>query len=309
MAAVENGGVWTLPASLAAPADAAPAASGAAGVRALSCPVLGTCEGVGGYVTAGGAEIPMVVRSVPVLAVTSASLPVALLGRPYSAQLTATGGAGPATWTVSAGALPVGLMLNPTTGVISGTPRFPEASTFTVTVSDSGPPAQSAGAGLSIRVVIQGPPAPRLTHLRVIPRRVSAAGRRVRGRCMAITRRNRRHRHCLRAVRLTLRAHLSIAATVRLIAVRVLRGRWVRHGLLARCRAPRPGSRHQRRCLRTLRVPGHDALQLRAGTHTIRWRAAVGGHALGPGRYRLRLVPSFGRWTGRPATVRVRITG
>jgi hypothetical protein len=41
---------------------------------------------------------------------------------PYSNTLTVTGGTGPYTWSITSGSLPSGLSLNPSTGVISGTP-------------------------------------------------------------------------------------------------------------------------------------------------------------------------------------------
>jgi putative Ig domain-containing protein len=79
--------------------------------------------------------------------ITPAALPNGEATAPYpqNAQTTlaATGGAGPPyTWAVTAGSLPAGLSLNPTTGAITGTPTtagpFPAVANFTVTVTDSG---------------------------------------------------------------------------------------------------------------------------------------------------------------------------
>lgn len=54
--------------------------------------------------------------------ITTSSLPTGTVNQPYSnTQLTATGGAQPYSWSVSP-ALPNGLALNPSSGVISGTP-------------------------------------------------------------------------------------------------------------------------------------------------------------------------------------------
>ena len=50
------------------------------------------------------------------------TLPPAPQGTPYRATVTATGGATPYTYTVTAGALPPGLTLNSSTGQITGTP-------------------------------------------------------------------------------------------------------------------------------------------------------------------------------------------
>ena len=63
-------------------------------------------------------------------------------GVPYSHQLAATGGLTPFKWKVSTGNLPVGLKLNATTGLLSGTVgvhRYPNGHSFpfTVTVTDS----------------------------------------------------------------------------------------------------------------------------------------------------------------------------
>jgi len=309
MTAVQGGGTWFAPLALPAPADAAPGGSGVATVRGMSCPAPGQCEGAGSYQTASGQVLPMLAVTVPPLAVATSSLPLARPGHPYFAQLQAGGGAGAASWAVTSGTLPVGLALDPATGVISGTPRFVQRAAFTVGVSDAGPPPQSASATLSITVTNAAPPAPRITRLRVSPRRVSAAGRRVGRRCKAITRRDRHRPHCLRTVRFTLRARLTVAATVRLTATRLLPGRRVRHGLVLRCVAPRRRNRHAGRCTRERPVRGHATLHLRAGADRVRFVAALGGHRLAPGTYRLRLLPRAGRRTGRAATVTITITG
>jgi len=59
----------------------------------------------------------------------------ALVNQPYSFQFTATGG-GTQTWSVASGALPAGLTLNPSTGVLSGTPTQTGDSHFQIKVVD-----------------------------------------------------------------------------------------------------------------------------------------------------------------------------
>jgi hypothetical protein len=54
---------------------------------------------------------------------------------PYSLQLTVTGGSS-LTWSVSSGALPAGLNLNPSTGLLSGTPTQAQDSSFQIKVTD-----------------------------------------------------------------------------------------------------------------------------------------------------------------------------
>lgn len=78
--------------------------------------------------------LPLTVR--PPLLVTTAALPVVIIGTPYSHTLIATGGSGaPKTWSVTP-ALPTGLSLAPATGAISGTPTAQSSTTHTFTVSD-----------------------------------------------------------------------------------------------------------------------------------------------------------------------------
>jgi hypothetical protein len=71
------------------------------------------------------------------ISVNPASLPGAAVGSPYSQSVSASGGTGPYTYSISAGALPAGLTLNPSTGQISGTPSSTATSNFTVTATDS----------------------------------------------------------------------------------------------------------------------------------------------------------------------------
>ena len=69
----------------------------------------------------------------------------------YQGELVATGGAPPLVWTTVGGALPSGLALSPTTGVISGVPTAaPATYSFTVAVSDTNVPQQTYTQQLSI---------------------------------------------------------------------------------------------------------------------------------------------------------------
>jgi len=65
-----------------------------------------------------------------------ASLPQATLGAPYSAQLTASGGATPYTFTLVSGNLPTGLTLS-AGGLISGTPTQQAVANFSVQAKDA----------------------------------------------------------------------------------------------------------------------------------------------------------------------------
>ena len=71
------------------------------------------------------------------LQVNPASLPAGTRGVPWSQTVSATGGTGPYTYAVSAGALPAGLLLNSSTGVISGTPSGSGSSSFSIRATDT----------------------------------------------------------------------------------------------------------------------------------------------------------------------------
>ncbi len=75
--------------------------------------------------------------SCPVIAITPDDVPNALLAVPYSQPLTRTGGAASGTWSVATGALPNGLSLNPTTGVVFGTPTASGNFSFSAKFTDS----------------------------------------------------------------------------------------------------------------------------------------------------------------------------
>ena len=68
------------------------------------------------------------------LVVTGASLPVAQVGSPYQATLTASGGIAPLRW--SASGLPGGLSLDGSSASITGTPTGAGSASVTVTVTD-----------------------------------------------------------------------------------------------------------------------------------------------------------------------------
>ena len=70
------------------------------------------------------------------LAVTTSTLPEAMVGAGYSVSLAGSGGAAPYTWSLTG--LPAGLTLNPGTGVISGVPTTTGTFTVTVRIADAG---------------------------------------------------------------------------------------------------------------------------------------------------------------------------
>ncbi|HUB34355.1 MAG TPA: putative Ig domain-containing protein, partial [Bryobacteraceae bacterium] len=89
----------------------------------------------------------------PPLTITTSSLASGTIGVAYSASLSATGGSGGYSWSVTSGSLPGGLSLS-SSGTISGTPTTAATSNFTVTVTDSG--NRTASQGFSIIVNYPG---------------------------------------------------------------------------------------------------------------------------------------------------------
>lgn len=73
----------------------------------------------------------------PLSITTGATLPGGTVGTAYSQTLAATGGGPPYTWSVTSGALPAGIALDPSSGTLSGTPTAAGASNFTVQVTDT----------------------------------------------------------------------------------------------------------------------------------------------------------------------------
>uniref|UniRef100_UPI00378343F0 GEVED domain-containing protein n=1 Tax=Prosthecobacter sp. TaxID=1965333 RepID=UPI00378343F0 len=73
----------------------------------------------------------------PAITVSPTTPAAMTFGSVYTQTFTATGGISPYTWAISAGALPAGLSLNTSTGVVSGTPASGASASFTLRATDS----------------------------------------------------------------------------------------------------------------------------------------------------------------------------
>ncbi|TDU67286.1 putative Ig domain-containing protein [Prosthecobacter fusiformis] len=75
----------------------------------------------------------------PTISLTPTSVPAGAVGTAYSQTLTASGGVGPYTYTISSGTLPAGLALNSSSGAITGTPTTSNGAGvgFVVRAADS----------------------------------------------------------------------------------------------------------------------------------------------------------------------------
>lgn len=148
--ATQAAGAWTALAALAPPVSMSSPAK--AGLVAVACAQPQSCAAAGGFEGTGATTRAMAAEAEPLLQQKPLTLPGAKLGRRYEETLSATGGVGVFGWSVTAGALPPGLTLNPLTGAISGTPLAAGTYRFTAQVSDVGLPVQTAEQALSIAV-------------------------------------------------------------------------------------------------------------------------------------------------------------
>jgi hypothetical protein len=106
---------------------------------------------------------PLTLNIDAVLTITTTSpLQNGTAGSAYQVQFAATGGVPPYTWSTTAVTLPAGLRLNPTTGILSGTPMTGGAFNFSVEVKDA---LQSFTAAFALTIGVPPLPAVSITGL------------------------------------------------------------------------------------------------------------------------------------------------
>jgi YVTN family beta-propeller protein len=88
------------------------------------------------YIANAGSNTVTVMSLSVTPTITTTSLPDATVGTTYSSTVSASGTPAP-TLTVTAGALPDGLSLDATSGLISGTPTSASSTTFTITATNA----------------------------------------------------------------------------------------------------------------------------------------------------------------------------
>lgn len=104
-------------------------------------------------VTSGDAQTASAELSILILdelEVSTTSLPTGVVGSSYSQTLEASGGDGEYAWSITDGGLPVGLSLNESSGLISGTPTADGTASFVVKVTSGD--EQEATRALTLEV-------------------------------------------------------------------------------------------------------------------------------------------------------------
>lgn len=96
------------------------------------------------------AAVALVVTPVTAIRIATASLPGGVTGVSYSQTLTVEGGRAPYNWVIASGNIPNGLVLNPLSGQISGTPTLQGTGFFTVRVTDAAGGTATAYYGISV---------------------------------------------------------------------------------------------------------------------------------------------------------------
>jgi YVTN family beta-propeller protein/uncharacterized repeat protein (TIGR03803 family) len=132
--------------------------------------VLASNGNLYGMTSFGGDRLGGTIFNLPPLISLGAPTGTAQLSVPYSSALVATGGTPPYTYSIISGSLPPGLLLNASTGAITGTPTTAGTFNFTAGVVDSnGNPAT-----VICSIVVTSGTNPSTTNLSLAPSSIPA---------------------------------------------------------------------------------------------------------------------------------------
>jgi hypothetical protein len=189
------------------------------------------------------------------------------------------------------------IVLGPAHGTLSainasaGTATYTPAAGFSGTDGFTFAASDGVNSSAPVTATITVGPQPAVSGLRVSPSRFSLAGRNVNGRCVKPTKKNKRNKHCRRAVSLRISYTLNVADTVTLTVKRLDPGRLVK----GRCVRPTKKNRKHHKCTRLINLRGQIVMSRNAGANLFTFHGRIGGHSLGPGTYQLIATPASGQ--------------
>ena len=162
------------------------------------------------------------------------------------------------------------------------------AVTFTAT---GGTPTTKTVVIQLVKLASSTSTTPSLSHLSVVPRSFSLAGRLVKRHCVAQTRKDRGDRACRRPIALAVSYSLNQASAVTFTVASQQPGREVRRI----CVKPTCKNRKGRKCTRVVKLPGKITQSGMMGANRFTFIGKIGGRRLGAGSYTLTLTPSGGK--------------
>jgi hypothetical protein len=140
VAAQGVGAITFTPGALSAPGlsiDATGLISGTPSLAGLYTFTLRATDGTTALFTDATLSVTIDPAFVGVTVATTSPITDGVLGQSYTATLTTAGGKAPFAWSIASGALPNGVTLNATTGVVSGVPTVTGVFSFTARVDGS----------------------------------------------------------------------------------------------------------------------------------------------------------------------------
>ena len=169
------------------------------------------------------------------------------------------------------------------------------------TVSRQGGPLATVTHVVTVSAAIPPPVGATLSGLRVSPKTVSLAGRRVHGHCVKATSKNHARKHCTLTIALKISYRLSKAATVAFTLTRQVPGRKVN----GHCGTVTKMNRGRKHCTLAIKVPGAISHASATGANSFTFNGAIAGRTLRPGTYQL----TAALRGGKPLTVTFKISG
>ena len=112
------------------------------------------------FLFAIAAALPPAQAQTPLAITSNATLPSSPAGSPAQIPIQITGGTPPFTFSLKKGQLPTELVLNNSTGVISGTPRGPSSTEIQVQVRDSSAPVRYKAKNFTLPISGDAPALP-----------------------------------------------------------------------------------------------------------------------------------------------------